>query len=149
MTCLAVPPAPPKPPGTNTGVAALLGLAAALALSLAAAPPLSAQLDPSIFAGQPPITLRDVPAALDAMREINKVKPDMSKMAQIARNHGTTTERLNFLVVKFIAGGALLKPDGLSAAELEKEAGTPLVIPNPDELEVIRSAMSATGWQLR
>jgi hypothetical protein len=93
--------------------------------------------------------MKDVPAALDAMREVDRGTPSPKRMAEIARTHGTTVQRLNFLVVKFLAGGALLDPDGLSAAQLEAEAGTPLVIPTPDELEVIRGAISATDWKLR
>ncbi|MDR1081382.1 MAG: hypothetical protein LBQ79_10585 [Deltaproteobacteria bacterium] len=130
-------PSAPKRPGAFPAAA----LALALALPLLSPAALSAQgLDPAIFEGQGPVTLADVPAALAALRELTGERPDPARLEAIAREHGTTQARLAFLTIKFQGGAALLAPDGPTAAQLEADAGTPLAIPTPAELEVIRAA---------
>ncbi|MDR1037941.1 MAG: hypothetical protein LBT40_15665 [Deltaproteobacteria bacterium] len=128
-------------PVLPSATALRLALASVLAVWLLSPVPLSAQgIDPALLENQPPLTQADVPAALAALREMNNDSPDPARMEAIATEHGITQERLGFLIVKFVSGAALLSPDGPSAAELETQAGTPLAIPTPEEMEVIRGA---------
>jgi hypothetical protein len=113
-------------------------LAAALVLLAA---PLAAELDPAMFEGQPPLTRDDVPAALDCLQEMKNDEPRPERMADIAAMHGVTVERLAYLSARFMTGAALLMDGGPTREEIVEQAGTPLALPTPDELEVIRGAL--------
>ncbi|MDR1037940.1 MAG: hypothetical protein LBT40_15660 [Deltaproteobacteria bacterium] len=126
-------------PARPAGAAVRLALASFLAVWLLSPPQLSAQqVDPSLFEGQAPVTKADVPAALAAMREMGKDDMDPARMAAIAGENGITEERLAFLIIKFLSGAALLSPNGPTTSEVAAQMGSPLAVPTPDELEVIR-----------
>ncbi|MDR1037938.1 MAG: hypothetical protein LBT40_15650 [Deltaproteobacteria bacterium] len=127
-------------PGIPAPLLVLAALAASASLALPT-PRLAAQgLDPGMFEGQSPVTEADVPAAIAAIGEITKDEPDPARIEAIASEHGTTPERMAYLAVKFLTGVAMLAPDGPSREEIVEKSGTDKIIPNPEELEVIRGA---------
>ncbi|MDR1313854.1 MAG: hypothetical protein LBQ12_09195 [Deltaproteobacteria bacterium] len=136
MTRRPTPDGPPLP--SVLSLAATLAAVLALSLALPTPEQAFAALDPSIFEGQEPLTQKDVPAALDALREMTKDNPDPQALMMIALSHSITPQRLSFISAKFMTGLALLMPEGPSREDMAREAGTPLAVPDDSELEVIR-----------
>ncbi|MDR1315101.1 MAG: hypothetical protein LBQ12_15780 [Deltaproteobacteria bacterium] len=151
----AVPrPSAVPAPAASSPLAASASLAAALALALALASlapsPLSAQDDPytEAFRGQAHITEADVPAALELIRAMRE-DASAEEVAAVGLRYGYDEARVAFVATKFSTGLMMLAEDNpLSREEVAAMTGSPLGVPTPAELEVIRGALPQikAGW---
>jgi hypothetical protein len=102
------------------------------------------------FRNQALITASDVPAAVELLTGIRTLASDEA-MRAIGDKYGLNDDRMAYIVGKFISGAGLLSPDAhVTEESLVKQFGSPLVIPTPEELEVIRGSLTqikdALGW---
>ncbi|MDR1037936.1 MAG: hypothetical protein LBT40_15640 [Deltaproteobacteria bacterium] len=122
--------------------ASFLALAAAL-LSPAA---IAAQdLDPAVFEGQPPVTEKEVPAAVEYLLTSAGGGPTEAELRSIVRRHGISEERLTVVTAKVMAAVIMLAPGGRTRDGTAELMGTPLAVPSDAELAVIRPFMGILG----
>ncbi|MDR1037943.1 MAG: hypothetical protein LBT40_15675, partial [Deltaproteobacteria bacterium] len=145
-TCQRLPVSSPSPTASSapapalTSATTLAALALATAMCLAGPSPLAAQEDTADrSANLAPLTEADVPAALDALRELANSGGGKDIMDRIARSHGTTRERLAVITLKVMAGAALAKPGGPDPREMAELGSMPNeLMPSVEEMAVIR-----------
>ncbi|MDR1042082.1 MAG: hypothetical protein LBR80_18315 [Deltaproteobacteria bacterium] len=127
---------------------AALALAFAFALTLAAGP-LAAQtgsgmqVTTEIFDDQPPLSEADFPAVVELLTLLSAPDVDPASrqdaFQEVADKHKTTVRRLTYAYLKCTIGLTSLLLGGLSDADVEQIAGSPLAAPTEAELEVVRA----------
>ncbi|MDR1314268.1 MAG: hypothetical protein LBQ12_11390 [Deltaproteobacteria bacterium] len=127
-------------------VFAILPALAVLALALAPAAPLSAQESDAdmlrqVFENQPPVTAAEVPVALEILAASKKDSPPEETLA-LGAKAGMDERRVMFVTSKLMAAFLMLKL-GSTAEATGEQMRTPLAVPTPEELDVLRPHMDA------
>ncbi|MDR1081378.1 MAG: hypothetical protein LBQ79_10565 [Deltaproteobacteria bacterium] len=94
-----------------------------------------------VFRDQPPVTSGDVPAVIEFLELARTGSPTEDGVRAIAERHGFDDSRLAYVTTKFMAGMILLAPQPPPSEDVARLMGTPLALPNPEELEVVRTAL--------
>ncbi|MDR1036523.1 MAG: hypothetical protein LBT40_08120 [Deltaproteobacteria bacterium] len=121
-------------------------LAVPVLLALASASPLQAQPPrwdrDSVFRDQAPLSDLDIPAAVELLGLLNspagRGPVREADLAEIAARHGLDSRRLRFAHLKIVAGVASMLAGDLSRSAAVELAGSPMAVPSPQELDVIR-----------
>jgi hypothetical protein len=105
-----------------------------------------------LFRRQPPLGESDMPAALEAVRQLAAPSAEGLEgkiLEEIAAAHGTTPERVAFARAKCLAGAAEIKAGELPDAEAEAAMGSRLASPSPEELEIVRAHLDEIAAALQ
>jgi hypothetical protein len=155
----------PRVPGRLPAAAlvALIALAALLFLSFPASPASAQQaqqgqqrqgpppLPPEVFKDQLPVTAADMPLAVDLLKAGRSGGATDKAIEELARKHGADPYRAAFVASRFGAGLLMLSNPNITPARIAEIYGTPLAVPAPAELEMIRSnetrLKAAIGWK--
>jgi hypothetical protein len=88
-----------------------------------------------VLAGQPPLTAADMGPAFEFFT--TDLPPDKAK-AQIFKRHRLSASRGEYIIMKSAIGLKMLGRGGPGAAAVEAQYGTPLAVPSPSEMNLIR-----------